>query len=105
MELVCDKCKCEFAAKTAIEMKTSGEFTYQWLRCPKCKKIYPIAVIDNQIRENIERLKQLQKRLGKEVRNKVTHRKTESEFTKLQKKNKAYGEKLLKEHISKFTFI
>ena len=58
---ICDKCNKEFTLKLKKTTKDDLEITY--IKCPKCKEKYIVSVTDEELRKNIEKAKELRKKM------------------------------------------
>lgn len=61
MKIICDKCnkKFEHTKIKLKETKITDNITQIYYKCPKCKFKYVVGYKDNEIRENIKRIKKL----------------------------------------------
>ena len=61
MKVICDYCNKEIKpSKIKLkEIKVTNEITKVSYKCPKCKYEYIVAYKDEEIRENIKRIKEL----------------------------------------------
>lgn len=61
MKLICDNCNKEFKLSRVKlkKKKVSDEIIKIFYRCPKCKCEYIVAYQDEEVRENIKRIKEL----------------------------------------------
>ena len=61
MKLICDNCNKEFKLSRVKlkKKKVTNEIIKIFYRCPKCKCEYIVAYQDEEVRENIKRIKEL----------------------------------------------
>ena len=61
MKIICDKCnkKFEHTKIKLKETKITDNITQIYYKCPKCKFKHVVGYKDNEIRENIKRIKKL----------------------------------------------
>ena len=57
MQIICDKCKAEVHPQP--ETLWDGEIEHTYFRCPECGAVYPIAVTDAALRDDIVRYERM----------------------------------------------
>ena len=57
MQIICDKCKTEIHPQP--ETARDGEIEHTFFRCPECGMVYPIAVTDAALRDDIARYERM----------------------------------------------
>ena len=57
MQIICDKCKAEIHPQP--EAVWDGEIEHTYFRCPECGAVYPIAVTDTALRDDIARYERM----------------------------------------------
>ena len=57
MQIICDKCKAEIRPQPETILDSEIEHTY--FRCPECGAVYPIAVTDTALRDDIARYERM----------------------------------------------
>ena len=86
MKIICDKCnkKFEHTKIKLKETKITDNITQIYYKCPKCKFKYVVGYKDNEIRENIKRIKNLK---GEFLRKQLTVEEYEKGYKDIIERN------------------